>query len=384
MRIAFIHDYLKECGGAERVLEALTEIWPEAPIYTAFYKSNSTAGKIFKKKKIIESRWAPLIKYKNLYSPLRFLTPLIWQSFGEELQNYDVIFSSSSWFISKGVSLAKLKFQSANAKYPLYVCYCHTPPRWLYGYQTSIEWQRYKLVKIYGAVIAHFMRLYDFKSSQTIDYFIANSRNTASRIKKFYRRDSQVIYPPVEVAKIIKTAEKLKPKNYFLLVSRLVGAKGIDLAIKACKKAKVNLKIVGEAAGLKWLGGNLKKLKGKGIEFLGRVEDEKLYQLYAQCQALLALSQDEDFGITPVEAMAAGRPVIACKKGGYLESIKEGKTGIFIKDLREETLVREIKKQRYLTIKKEDCQNQAKKFSKERFKKEIEKFIKEKYYARTT
>lgn len=364
MKIALVHDYLKEFGGAERVLMAFHEIWPKAPIYTAFLVKNSAAGKAFNDATIVESKFAPLIKYKNLFSPLRFLTPFIWQSF--DLSDFDAVISSSSWYISRG-------FKTGNKTKTF--CYCHTPPRWLYGYKTSQEWQRYWIVKVYGNIVAHFLRLYDFKTSQLIDKFIANSKNVAQRIKKFYRRDSTIIYPPVEVEKIKRLTKGIKTEDFYLIVSRIVGAKGIELAIQAAKQARVNLKIIGEATGLRWLGKDIKALQGEGIEFLGRLPDKELFQTYAQCKAFLALAEDEDFGITVVEAMAAGRPVIAFRGGGYLESVVEGKTGMFIDELNTNKLAKILKTFDPKKYTLQACQHQAEKFSKERFKKEISKFI---------
>ncbi len=364
LKVVLVHDYLKEYGGAERVLKALREIWPEAPIYTAFCLKNSAAGRAFADAKIVESRFAPLIKYKNLYSPLRFLTPLIWRSFN--LSQYDLVITSASWYITRGFRVGpKTKV----------ICYCHTPPRYLYGYPTSIEWQRYLPVRIYGSLIAHFLRLYDYSSAQKVDEFIVNSENVAARVKKFYRRSSTVIYPPVEVEKIKKATAGLKPKDYFLVASRLVGAKGIELAAEVAKKAKARIKIVGEPAGLRWFGGKLKKLENPYVEFLGRIPDGELYRYYGQCRAFLALETDADFGITPVEAMAAGRPVIAFRGGGYLESVVEGKTGEFFNEPTVESLVAVLKDFDPRKYKKDDCIAQAKKFSKERFKKEIKEFV---------
>jgi glycosyltransferase involved in cell wall biosynthesis len=371
MKIALIHDYLKEYGGAERVLKTLCEIWPEAPIYTAFYVRNSTAGRAFAGKKIVESWLAPLIKHKNLYSPLRFLTPLIWKSFN--FSKYDLVITSASWYITRGFRVGpKTKI----------FCYCHTPPRWLYGYSTSMEWQRYWPVRIYGNIIAHFLRLYDYSSAQQVNEFIVNSKNVAGRVKKFYRRSSTVIYPPVEVEKIIRATRNLKQKDYYLIASRVVGAKGIELAAEAAKKAKVGLKMVGEPAGLKWFGKKLEKLKNSWVEFLGRISDEELYRYYGQCKAFLALATDEDFGIAPVEAMAAGRPVIAFRGGGYLESVVEGKTGEFFDQPTVESLVKILKNFKPEKYKPEDCRAQAQKFSKERFKKEIKEFVNK--HARAT
>lgn len=364
MKVALVHDYLKEYGGAERVLETLAEIYPEAPIYTAFYVSDSTAGKAFAGKKIITSWANSFLPRMNLYSPLRFLTPLIWESF--DFREFDLVISSASWYITKSI---------ITAPSTLHICYCHTPPRWLYGYQTAVEWKRYWPIRIYGQIVAHFLRPYDFLAAQRVDFFLANSENIKLRIKKFYHKESKVIYPPVEVEKIKKATLNLKPKDYYLVVARVVGAKGLDMAIEAANKLKVNLKIVGEPAGLRFEEEKLNKLKGKTVEFLGRVSDGELYKLYGQCKAFLALAQDEDFGITPVEAMAAGRPVIAYRGGGYLETIVEGKTGIFFNDYSVESLVGVLRDLRVKDFKLEDCQKQVEKFSKERFVKQVKDFV---------
>lgn len=366
MKIALVHDYIREYGGAERVLQTLHEMYPEAPIYTAFCVKNSAAGRAFAGAKIVESWLAPLIKRKNLYSPLRFLVPLIWKSF--DFQNYDLVITSASWYITRGFRVgSKTKV----------ICYCHTPPRYLYGYPTSIEWQKYWPVRLYSLVVNHFLRLYDFRSARTVDQFIVNSKNVQARVKKFYRRDSVVIYPPVEVEKIIRATKSLKPKDYFLIASRIVGAKGIEMAVEAAKKAGVKLKIIGEPAGLRWFGSRLKELEGQGVEFLGRVPDEALYRYYGECRAFLALATDEDFGMTPVEAQAAGRPVIAYRGGGYLESVVEGETGEFIDDLSVELLVKRLKSFKVESYKPEECRKQARKFSKERFVREIRKLVNE-------
>src|SRR4030067_2315368 len=204
MKIALVHDYLKEYGGAERVLKILSEMYPNAPIYTAFSVKGSTAEKEFRDKEIHESWLAPLLKVGKLYSPLRFLTPLVWRSF--DLSEYDLVITSCSWYITRGFKVGP-KTRG--------IAYCHTPPRWLYGYETSVGFTKYWPVRIYGAIVGHLMRMYAFNTALKpvrvrarvrggVDYFIANSENVKKRIKKFYRRDSVVIYPPVEVERIIK------------------------------------------------------------------------------------------------------------------------------------------------------------------------------------
>ncbi|MBM3209186.1 glycosyltransferase family 4 protein [Candidatus Shapirobacteria bacterium] len=366
MKIALVHDYLREYGGAERVLETLHEIWPEAPIYTAFRIENSAAGQAFADANVIESPFAPFIKHKNLYSPLRFLAPLIWKSF--DFSKFDLVITSASWYISRGFRV--------NPKTKV-ICYCHTPPRYLYGYPTSIEWQRYWPVRVYATIVNHFLRMYDFQSAQEVTAFIANSKNVQERIRKFYRRDSTVIYPPVEVEKIIEATKGLSPENYFLIASRIVGAKGIEQAAEVAKKAKVRIKVIGEPSGLKWFGGKLANLKNEYVEFLGRVSDRELYQYYGKCKAFLALATNEDFGMTLVEAMAAGRPVIAFRGGGYRETIVEEKTGLFFNKPTVESLMRVFREFGEVgeKIKPEDCREQARKFSKERFKKEMIEFV---------
>ncbi|MBU1127083.1 MAG: glycosyltransferase [Patescibacteria group bacterium] len=365
MKIALVHDYLKEYGGAERVLMTLHNIWPKAPIYTAFLDKGSTAGKEFKKAEVIESFLAPLIKKKNLYSPLRFLAPIIWKSF--DLSSFDVVITSASWYITRGFRVSdKTRI----------ICYCHTPPRYLYGFETSVEWQRYWPVRVYALIVNHFLRMFDFNSAQSVDYFIVNSKNVQKRVKKFYRRDSTIIYPPVEVKEIIRQTKNSKSKDYFLIASRVVGAKGIEIAIEAAKKAKIPLKIIGEPAGLRFLTKNIKEMENEFVEFLGRVSDRDLYKAYGECKAFLALAKDEDFGMTPVEAMAAGRPVIAFRGGGYLETVVDKKTGLFFDSLKPEALSRILKEFDEKKYKPENCRDQAQKFSKERFVKEIGEFVK--------
>jgi len=183
LRIALVHDQINEYGGAERVLEALCELYPDAPIYTAFYRKNTVAWEHFKHKKIIAS-WAHYIPFfaTKLHSPLRFLAPWIWGSF--DFSQHDVVITSASWYVTKGVLDSRLRGNDKKGR-PIEICYCHTPPRWLYGYRTSIEWQRFWPVKVYGMLVGHFMRLYDFAAAQKVDYFIANSQEVQGRIKNF-------------------------------------------------------------------------------------------------------------------------------------------------------------------------------------------------------
>ena len=381
MKIALVHDYLKEFGGAERVLKTLSEMYPEAPIYTAFSVRGSTVEKEFRGKEIHESWLAPLLKIGKLYSPLRFLTPLVWGSF--DLSKYDLVITSCSWYITRGFSTKGGSASGRKVRKTKVIAYCHTPPRWLYGYETSVGFTKYWPVKVYSVIVGHFMRMYDFKTAQPIKYWIANSKNVQDRIKKFYRRDSVVIYPPVDVEKIIKVTSNKKQvtrnKNqYFLMVSRLVGAKGLEEAAKSFRnQSKYKLKIVGEAHGFSEVEKRLKRLSGGNVELLGRVSDEELYELYAKAKGFIALARDEDFGMTVVEAQAAGTPVITFNGGGYKESVVDGVTGILIDDTDEKTIRDAVRRFNKMKWNKAKLQKQAKKFSKEQFIRRIERVITE-------
>lgn len=349
MKIALVHDYLNEYGGAERVLEALTELWPDAPIYTAFAVPNSTASKAFEGKKIITSWFQNIPFYNKLYSPLRFFIPWIWDSF--DLSEYDLVITSASWYITKGLGKKE-------------ICYCHTPPRWLYGYETSIDWQKYWPVRIYANIIGHFLRMYDFSQAQKVGVFVANSKNVAERIRKFYRRESVVIYPPVTHPRPLSLSKR---GEYYLIVSRLVGGKGIEMAIAASKKYGFKLKIAGEFAGLKRLS---------GVETLGRVSEEEKVKLMAGAKGFLALARDEDFGMTPVEAMAVGTPVIAFNGGGYRETVINRKTGILFDEYTSSGLMRGIREMGEIRWDRTAIRKHAERFSKESFKKQMTSLVK--------
>lgn len=363
MKVALVHDYLIEYGGAERVLEALHEIYPEAPIYTAYLDlSNLGPHKDRFKTWNIKTSWLQYFP-KKLISPFRVFAPKIFEGFN--LKEYDLIISSCNTYFSKAV---------ITKPGALHLSYIHTPPRYLYGYTTSFNYKKHWWTRIAGELINHFLRLKDYETSQRPDILIANSKNVASRIKKFYRRESVIIYPPVEIGSKYQVASiKGKSKEYFLSVSRLVRGKGVDVIVRACTKLNLPLKVVGTGPQLQ----ELKKLAGKSIEFLGEVKDEELPKLYTNAKALIVASEDEDFGITAVEAFASGTPVIAVKNGGYLETVVEGRTGVFFEEATVESLMEALKNFDSSKFKEEDLKKHAQNFSKERFKKEILNLVEE-------
>ncbi|NMB57438.1 glycosyltransferase family 4 protein [Candidatus Beckwithbacteria bacterium] len=364
LRIALVHDYLNEFGGAERVLKVLSDMYPEAPIYTAFVVKSSSAHKVFKDRKIIESSLAPILKFHKLYSPLRFLAPQIWGSFN--FTGFDVVISSASWYITKGIKVPK------TCKH---ICYCHTPPRFLYGFETSIEWQRYFWVRLYARLVNSYLKKYDFQAAQTVDQFVVNSENVQQRVRQFYGKSAEIIYPPINSREIIKKTKGLKKQDYYLIVSRIVGSKGIDMAMKVFSDLKLPLKIVGEKAGLRWEDQKIEKLKAANIEFLGRLSDEKLWQIYAKAKGFLALARDEDFGMTLVEAQAAGTPVLAFYGGGYKETVVDSKTGLFFHSYHEDSLKQAVQTFEQMNFKKETLQTNALKFDQEIFKKQIKRLV---------
>jgi glycosyltransferase involved in cell wall biosynthesis len=364
MKVALVHDYLNEFGGAERVLMALAQMYPKAPIYTAFYKVGSPAYEKFSDRDL-RCSWAQRIPgfTTKLHSPLRFLAPLIWESF--DLDEYDIVISSSSWYITKGV---------LTRPDTLHLSYIHTPPRYLYGYQTAIEWQKHTLVRMYAAIVNKSLREYDFLTAQRVDVLVANSKNVQARIGKFYRRESTVIYPPVDVEQL-KEGNEERSREYLLTGGRLTGGKNFEVVIKAALKANVDLKVFGEGR----MREELVKLGQGRVEFVGEVDEDELRSLYVGAKAFIALASDEDFGITPVEAMAQGTPVLAYRGGGYMETVVEGKTGVFVDQLTVDGVVEGMRKIQNLRFKIYDLRKQAEKFSKERFVSEMREMVEQEY-----
>src|SRR3989344_1062873 len=353
MRIAMVHDYIKEYGGAERVLEELHKLFPEAPIFTSIYAPEYLGPHqwVFRQMRIKTSflQWIP---YKEkLISIFRFISPLSFLSF--DLSKFDVIIVSQT-----GAYFPNL-VRKGRAKL---VCYTHTPPRYLYGYMTAREWQKDTLMRIFGSIANHFLRMVDFKASENVDYFIANSEEVRVRIQKFYRKDAVVINPPVSLSTPeVKAAPTsgVKKKEYYLAGGRLARAKGI--------------------AGF---DEELKSMAGKNIEFLGEVTDIERQELMANAKAYVFASFDEDFGITPVEAMAAGTPFIAYRSGGVRETVVDPSTssgqvatGIFFDENTPDAINEAIKKFEKAKISSDECRKQAEKFSSEVFDKKILDFV---------
>lgn len=361
MKIAFVHDFLCQLGGAEKVLEAFCEMFPEAPIYTLVYNKNKT-GSVFGKKDIRTSFIQKMPFGVSKYKWYLTLMPKAIESL--DLSEYDLIFSDASAF-AKGV----IKRKDA-----VHICYCHTPTRYLwqipdfYVKTAGIPWP----IRPFMFPVLKWLKKWDFKAAQRPDYYIANSKEVQGRIKEYYKRDSEVIYPFVDIEKFTPSKNI---KDYYLLAGRMVPYKRYDIVINAFNKLDLPLKVVGDGYGLT----ELKKLaKSDKIEFTGRVSDEELKKYYSECKAFI-FPAEEDFGMMIIEAMASGRPVIAYKKAGALEIIREGLNGLFFESLTPESVIDAINS---FNPKKYDSRlirQYAMKFDKKIFKEKISKFINSHY-----
>ena len=362
MKIAIVHDYIKEYGGAEKVLEELHNLFPKAPIYTTVYlpKFLGPHRERFEKMDIRPSILQYIPFKSKLISPLRLLAIPVFKVMN--FSKFDLVIVSATGAYQPNL------INKGNAKH---ICYCHTPPRYLYGYSTARNWQKLPGINVLATIANHFLRMIDFKSAQNVDLFIANSKEIQSRIERFYRKDSVVIYPPVSLSNKVKSVKK---GNYYLTGGRLARPKRFDLAVKAFNKLNLPLFVFGkDFAGY---GKELKGIAGKNIKFLGEISEEEKIRLMTEAKAFIFSAEDEDFGITPVEAMSLGTAVIAFKSGGVKESVIEGKTGLFFEKSDSESLILAVKRFEKMKINSEDCIKQANNFSKEKFDKEIIKIIK--------
>jgi glycosyltransferase involved in cell wall biosynthesis len=356
MKYAIVHDdFMQKFGGAEKVVYSLSEIYPKADIITSI--SNSLNLKIFKNLKT--SRFQKYKFMKKYSKKLFFLYPIIFETLN--FDDYDIVISSSSRF-AHGI---------ITSPSTMHICYMHSPSRYIWDYNDYIKMQKVSFLQ--GLVlpfIVSYLRVWDYAAAQRVDYFIANSEYTKERIKKFYNRDSIVIYPPVEINKYL-TLKNLS-KDFYLYVGRIVEWKRIDIIIESFNKSGKEVHIVGN--GDREYIDYLKGLSKENIKFLENIEDSDLLDQYRRCIALI-YPQKEDFGITPVEALACGKPVIAYSKGGVLESVVEGKNGLFFDNQNEISLSSTIDKFETLSFSEKDCRNSAKRFSEDIFRKSIKNTV---------
>ncbi|PIU79561.1 MAG: glycosyltransferase family 4 protein [Candidatus Moranbacteria bacterium CG_4_10_14_3_um_filter_44_15] len=356
MKIALVHDYLVQYGGAERVLECFTEIWPYAPIYTLIYDEEKTHG-IFKGKRICTSflqNFPYSHKNHRIFPPL--MPPAIEQF---DFSKYDIVLSDSS-------SYAKGVITPPNV---LHLCYCHTPMRYAWDdCQKYIEEFGFpKFVKKLVPFFMNYIRVWDRISAERPDEYVANSNFVAGRIKKYYKKNSIVINPPVDVNKF-RIGEKTA--DYFLMVGRLMTYKRFDIVIEAFNELSWPLKIIGRGPDMK----RLSKMAKPNIIFTGRLSEEELARTYSEAKAFV-FPQEEDFGIVAIEAMVAGKPIISFRGGDIVEHVREGIEGIFFDEQTSDSLVDALKKFDSQKFDPQKIRERALPFDREIFKGRIKDYV---------
>lgn len=357
LRVAVIHDALLYMGGAERVLAAILHLFPTADLYTAFlvpelrgWVSRYTSGNVFVSpfdRILCARRFADWFKL-----PLHFW----WESL--DLSSYDLIISSSHSFSSKSI-IAPINV--------VHISYIHTPPRYLYDEYNETRWTRHPFIRPLLEPFLYWMRQRDTKAAKRPTKLIGNSKTVQKRIKKYYGRDSAIVYPQVVIPKRLLRG----CRRYYLCVSRLVKQKGIDLAVRVCTKLNQPLVVVGTGPQESYL----RSIAGPTIQYLGFVPDDKMADVYSGAKAFLYCAIDEDFGMVPVEAMAHGVPVIAYNSGGIRETVIDGKTGVMFNNHTVESLVEAIRRFEGLRFSQQFLVDYARQFSEKRFAQEFTNIV---------
>ncbi len=349
-----VHDYLNQYGGAERVLEALHTLYPAAPVYTSIYDPEAMPA-AYRTWDIRTSFMQHLPGWKRHFRHYFLLYPAAFESF--DLGDYDLIISSSSAY-AKGI------IPRPGA---LHLCYCHTPMR--FAWRTDDYLQRESIRGIQAALLPFlltYVRLWDVATVARVDAFVANAHEVAARIARYYGRRATVIPPPVD----LPPYRDEPPGDYYLAGGRLIPYKRLDLAIEACNALRVPLKVFGDGRDR----ARLQSLAGPTVELLGRVDEPTRRALFAGCRAFL-FPGTEDFGITPLEAMAAGRPVLAYAAGGALETVIEGTTGRFFRHHSSGALAAALAASRHDTYNPRTIRQHAETFAPEVFCKRMQSCI---------
>jgi glycosyltransferase involved in cell wall biosynthesis len=369
VRVALVHDYLTQLGGAERVLEALHELFPAAPVFTSIADPDLLPAS-WRGWDVRESvlRLAPAAGRWHRAAPPVY--PLLFRSFGRELREYDVVLSdSSAW-----------AHHAPAGPCAVHVCYCHSPARFLHGDPAYLGPARIpRPFRPPAAATFALLRRWDLRAAAKVDRYVANSRTVAERIRRVYGREASVVYPPVDVARFSAAADRLpsEPDAWYLVVSRLVPHKRVDLAIAAFARLGLPLKIVGEGRS----ADELRTDAPLNVEFLGRLDDATTTGLMARARGLI-LPAIEDFGLTAVESQAAGRPVVALAAGGALESVVPGQTGVFFDEPTVEALSQAVRICEETDWDRATISANAARFGRERFKDEMRAIVEAVWAAR--
>jgi glycosyltransferase involved in cell wall biosynthesis len=328
MRLALVHDWLNQVGGAEDVLTELVGMFPDAPIYTSLYwrEKMPAAWQHWHIRTLWTDRLPRIHQHHQRYLPFY---PLAFG--GLDLSSYDVVLSNKSGFCH-GVQTQRGKRRA------LHICYCLAPTRYVWQYEAYVARENLgRAVKLALRPLIGALRHWDYAAAQRVDHFIAISTEIQARIKAFYKRDSVIIFPPVETTRFTPLSDG-QIGDYYLVLSRLVPYKRVDLAVQACTRLGLPLLVGGSGRDRE----RLERMAGDSVKFLGYVPESELPALMARCKAFIFPGL-EDFGITPVQAQAAGRPVIAFRGGGTLDTVREGETGLFFDTPTVESLMATLK-----------------------------------------
>ncbi len=363
MKVALVHDWGNQVGGAENVLLALKELFPDAPVYMSMYDP-AVMPEVCRTWEICTSFMDRLPLVKRHHQPFLPLYPLAFEQF--DFSEFDLVISNKSGFCHGIITPPET----------LHIDYCLTPTRYVWDYRSYARREGIgRVANFLLQPLLSYLRTWDRLAADRVDHFVAISSEVQRRIRKYYRRDSVVIHPPVEI-------DRFTPEDghddYFLIVSRLIPYKRIDLAVRAFNALGWPLKIVGDGRDRP----SLERIAGPNVEFLGRVPDGELRTLLQRCRAFV-FPGCEDFGIAPLEANAAGRPVIAYRAGGALDTVVEGKTGLFFDEPTPQSLAAAVRALDSMTFDPAAIRQHTLRFDKAVFRRELMCFVEEKYAEHT-
>lgn len=355
MRIAIVHDYLYQAGGAERVVEVLHKMFPDAPIFTTVLNPGSLWPALHDAD--IRTSWMQRLPGLEInHKAYLLLYPRAIESF--DLSGYDLVISSSSAFAKGAITRPDT----------CHICYCHNPMRFVWDYERYVERERYgRLVRLVLLPVIQWLRDWDLRTANRPDRYVANSSVVAQRIKRYYGRDAKVIFPPVGVERYAPSSEV---EDYYLVVSRLVTYKRIDLAVEAFDLLGQPLVVIGDGPDMP----TLKRIAKPNVRFFGRLPDRQVAEHYARCRAFI-LPGEEDFGITPLEANASGRPVIAYRAGGALDTVVEGRTGVYFDEQTPRSLADAVRRAETISWNPQEIRQHAESFSEAAFRNRFSAFL---------
>jgi len=355
MRVALVHDWLVRMRGGEKVLEALCELFPDSDLYTLIYRKGHISDTI-RNRRIKSSILSSLPCVNRWYPWLLPIFPFAIEGF--DLKGYDLVISTSHC-VAKGVRMEKNT---------CHICYCFTPMRYLWGFEQEYFGNKGWLFKKSAIPLMRYLKRWDLESNKGVDCFIAISNNIREKVARSYGRDSEVIYPPVDTSYF--RPDSANRGDYFLIVSALVPYKRIDIAVDAFNRLNLPLVIIGEGPCEK----ELKSRSLPNITFMKWQSQSDLFKFYNGCKALI-FPGEEDFGIVPLESQACGRPVIAYKKGGALETVVEGKTGLFFYPQSPSGLIDAVQRFDPGNFSRDEIRRHAVQFDKELFKAKFKELV---------